>query len=180
MEILHPFHSNFQTTVRISLIKRPHNIDYNYKKIFIKKGDFNKMNLIQAYLIMFLTGGFLYCGIEILYRGYSHISMLFAGGLCFILVGVIQNILGESASIVGQMLLCGIMITGVEFLFGEVVNKYMHLNVWDYSAEQYNFKGQICLLYSNMWFLLSCPMIILHDYMEYILIGSHMPHYKIF
>lgn len=138
------------------------------------------MNPIQAYLIMFLTGGFLYCGIEILYRGYSHISMLFAGGLCFILVGVIQNILGDSASIVGQMLLCGIMITGVEFLFGEVVNKYMHLNVWDYSAEQYNFKGQICLLYSNMWFLLSCPMIILHDYMEYILIGSQMPHYKIF
>lgn len=138
------------------------------------------MNPIQAYLIMFLTGGFLYCGIEILYRGYSHISMLFAGGLCFILVGVIQNILGESASIVGQMLSCGIMITGVEFLFGEVVNKYMHLNVWDYSAEQYNFKGQICLLYSNMWFLLSCPMIILHDYMEYILIGSQMPHYKIF
>ncbi len=150
------------------------------KKIFIKKGDFNRMNPIQAYLIMFLTGGFLYCGIEILYRGYSHISMLFAGGLCFILVGVIQNILGDSASIVGQMLLCGIMITGVEFLFGEVVNKYMHLNVWDYSAEQYNFKGQICLLYSNMWFLLSCPMIILHDYMEYILIGSQMPHYKIF
>ena len=138
------------------------------------------MNPVQAYVIMFLTGGFLYCGIEILYRGYSHISMLFAGGLCFLLVGVMQGILGESASIVGQMLLCGIMITVVEFLTGEIVNRHMHLNVWDYSAEQYNFKGQICLLYSNMWFLLSCPMIILHDYMEYFLIGSQVPHYKIF
>ena len=138
------------------------------------------MNPVQAYVIMFLTGGFLYCGIEILYRGYSHISMLFAGGLCFLLVGVIQGILGESASIVGQMLLCGFMITVVEFLTGEIVNRHMHLNVWDYSAEQYNFKGQICLLYSNMWFLLSCPMIILHDYMEYFLIGSQVPHYKIF
>ena len=105
------------------------------------------MNPVQAYVIMFLTGGFLYCGIEILYRGYSHISMLFAGGLCFLLVGVIQGILGESASIVGQMLLCGIMITVVEFLTGEIVNRHMHLNVWDYSAEQYNFKGQICLIY---------------------------------
>ena len=138
------------------------------------------MNPVQAYVIMFLTGGFLYCGIEILYRGYSHISMLFAGGLRFLLVGVIQGILGESTSIVGQMLLCGIMITVVEFLTGEIVTRHMHLNVWDYSAEQYNFKGQICLLYSNMWFLLSCPMIILHDYMEYFLIGSQVPHYKIF
>ena len=101
------------------------------------------MNTIQAYIIMFMTGGFLYCGIHILYRGYSHISMLFAGGLCFILVGVIENILGENASIISQMLFCGIMITIVEFIFGMVVNRYMHLGVWDYSGEQYNFKGQI-------------------------------------
>lgn len=146
----------------------------------MKKRRFYSMNLIQAYIIMFLTGGFLYCGIEVLYRGYSHISMFFAGGLCLILVGAIQNLLGNSASIVGQMLLCGLMITAIEFIFGAVVNKYMQLNIWDYSGEQYNFKGQICLLYSNMWFLLSCPMIILHDYMEYILLGQSLPHYKIF
>lgn len=72
------------------------------------------------------------------------------------------------------------MITGIEFIFGEIVNRYMNLNVWDYSGEQYNFKGQICLLYSNMWFFLSCPMIILHDYMKYLLLGQSMPHYKIF
>ena len=138
------------------------------------------MNTIQAYIIMFMTGGFLYCGIEILYRGYSHISMLFAGGLCFILVGVIENILGENASIISQMRFCGIMITIVEFIFGMVVNRYMHLGVWDYSGEQYNFKGQICLLYSNMWFMLSCPMIFLHDYMEHILLGTAIPNYKIF
>ena len=138
------------------------------------------MNTIQAYIIMFMTGGFLYCGIEILYRGYSHISMLFAGGLCFILVGVIENILGENASIISQMLFCGIMITIVEFIFGMVVNRYMHLGVWDYSGEQYNFKGQICLLYSNMWCMLSCPMIFIHDYMEHILLGTAIPNYKIF
>ncbi len=144
------------------------------------KGVFNTMNPIQAYIIMFLTGGFLYCGIEILYRGYSHISMLIAGGICFLLVGVIQNILGESSSIIGQMVICGIMITSVELIIGIIVNRHMHLNVWDYSGEQYNFKGQICLLYSNMWFLLSGPMIIVHDYMKYHLLGIQIPHYKIF
>ena len=61
------------------------------------------MNTVQAYIIMFLTGGFLYVGIEILQRGYSHISMLLAGGLCFLLVGVVEHIAGESASLVGDV-----------------------------------------------------------------------------
>lgn len=138
------------------------------------------MNPVQAYIIMFFTGGFLYCAIEIFYRGYSHVSMLIAGGICFLLTGVIENILGDSSSLIGQMVICGLMITLVEFLVGMVVNKQMHLNVWDYSGQQYNLKGQICLLYTNLWFLLSCPLILLHDYLEYILLGVQMPHYKIF
>ncbi len=138
------------------------------------------LNPVQAYSIMFFTGGFVYCGIEILYRGFSHISMLFAGGLCFLLVGMVEAVLGESASLVAQMLFCGIVITGVEFLVGLLVNRQLHLNVWDYSAEQYNYKGQICLLNSNLWFLLSGPAILLYDFMRHILLGMAMPHYKIF
>ncbi len=138
------------------------------------------MSTIQAYVIMFLTGGFLYVGIEILQRGYSHISMLLAGGLCFLLVGVMENILGDSASLVGQMVICGLMITTVELLVGMLVNQKMHLGVWDYSKQQYNFKGQICLLYTNLWILLSGPVIITHDIMEHFLLGVPLHHYKIF
>lgn len=138
------------------------------------------MNVVQAYFIMFFTGGFLYCTIEILYRGYSHISMLFAGGLCFILVGVIENILGKSASLVGQMVFCGLMITGVELLVGMFVNGFLHLSVWDYSKQQYNLRGQVCLLYTNLWILLSGPVIFVHDFMRHILLGLPIPHYKVF
>jgi uncharacterized membrane protein len=138
------------------------------------------LNSLQAYTIMFFTGGFLYCGIEILYRGFSHISMLFAGGICFLLVGLVENLLGESASLVAQMLFCGMLITIVEFLFGIVVNRQLHWNVWDYSSEPYNYMGQICLFHSNLWFLLSCPMILLYDYLRHILLGMTLPHYKIF
>lgn len=138
------------------------------------------MSQIQAYIMMFLTGGFLYCGIEIVARGYSHISMLLAGGTCFLLVGAVQHLLGSSASFLSQMLFCGIMITTVEFIFGIIVNRQMHLNVWDYSGEQYNFMGQICLLYTNLWILLSCPMILLHDAMEHFLLGESIPNYRIF
>ncbi len=135
---------------------------------------------VQTYMIMFFTGGFLYCGMEILYRGYSHISMLLAGGICFLMIGVIENILGEAASIIGQMLVCGLMITAVELVIGMIVNRQLHLNVWDYSREQYNFKGQICLLNCNLWFLLSGPAIVLHDLLRYLLMGGEIPHYKIF
>ena len=137
------------------------------------------MTQFQAYSIMFFTSGFLYCSIEILARGYSHISMFLAGGTCFLLVGVVEHLLGNS-SIISQMFFCGLMITFVELIFGLIVNHHLHLNVWDYSKQQYNFQGQICLLYSNLWFLLSCPVIILHDYMEFLLLGNTLPHYRIF
>lgn len=75
------------------------------------------MTQIQAYSIMFFTGGFLYCCIEIIARGYSHFSMLLAGGTCFLLVGLIEYLLGDSASLLSQMILCGLMITFVELLF---------------------------------------------------------------
>ena len=138
------------------------------------------MNPAQAYTIMFFTGGFLYCALEILMRGYSHISMLLAGGICFVLVGAVQNLLGGQASLVGQMLLCSLMITVVEFVVGMIVNRYLHLAVWDYSGQQYNFRGQICLLYCNLWFWLSGPVIVLHDLMEHFLLNVPMQHYKIF
>ena len=138
------------------------------------------MTQLQAYSIMFFTGGVLYCGIEILARGFSHISMLLAGGTCFLLVGVVEHLLGSSTSVISQMLFCSLMITTVELLFGLVVNKQLHLQVWDYSQQQYNFQGQICLLYSNLWFLLSAPMIFLHDYMEFLLLGYALPDYRFF
>ncbi|MCD7826551.1 MAG: putative ABC transporter permease [Clostridiaceae bacterium] len=138
------------------------------------------MSQFQAYTIMFFMGGFLYCSIEVLARGYSHISMFLAGAVCFLLVGVVEAVLGSSASVISQMFFCGLMITFVELIIGLVVNRYMHLNVWDYSGQQYNFMGQICLLYSNLWILLSGPMIFLHDYMEYLLLGSKIPEYHLF
>ena len=91
-----------------------------------------------------------------------------------------QNLLGGQASLVGQMLLCSLMITVVEFVVGMIVNRYLHLAVWDYSGQQYNFRGQICLLYCNLWFWLSGPVIVLHDLMEHFLLNVPMQHYKIF
>lgn len=138
------------------------------------------MSQLQAYTIMFLSGGFTYCGVELIARGRSHISMFFAGGICFILVGFLEYILGSSVSFLSLMVLTGLMITIVEFAFGILVNRGLHLNVWDYSGQQYNFLGQICLFYTNLWILLAAPMILLHDIMRYLLMDIPLTHYRIF
>ena len=42
-------------------------------------------------LILFLIGGTAYYAVELLYRGYSHPSMFIFGGLCFLLIGFINE-----------------------------------------------------------------------------------------
>lgn len=122
------------------------------------------MNYITRLLFRFLVGGFAYGGIEILTRGYSHISMFIAGGLCFVFIGLLNEFLGEKLSFLSLMVLSALIITAVEFITGVIVNLWMGLGVWDYSYLPYNLKGQICLLFTNLWFLLSAPALLLDDF----------------
>lgn len=129
----------------------------------------------QQTLFLFLTGGFLYCGIETLFRGYSHVSMLMAGGLCFILIGHIR----KDMSLISKMFLSVFIITFIELFTGILVNIMLGWNVWDYSEQQYNLLGQICLLFCNIWFFLSLPAILCYDYLCYWLMGGEKPNYKV-
>jgi uncharacterized membrane protein len=137
-------------------------------------------NNTLKYILLFFIGGFSYCGIELLFRGYSHISMLVAGGICFVLIGLLNEIFPYKVSIISQMFISSLIITLVEFISGYIVNILLGLNVWDYSDLPYNFLGQICLLFSNIWFLLSLPAILLDDYLKYYLLGEEKPTYKVF
>jgi uncharacterized membrane protein len=44
-----------------------------------------------------------------------------------------------------------IFVTAIELIFGVIFNIILKKNVWDYSKMPFNFKGQICLLYSVFW-----------------------------
>lgn len=132
----------------------------------------------QKNAFFFLLGGFLYCGIETLFRGYSHISMVIAGGLCFMLIGKLGMIKKE-ISLPFRMLLSVLIITSVELVTGIIVNLYMGLQVWDYSGQQYNFMGQICLAFCNIWFFLSLPAILFYDYINYWFMNGRKPSYHI-
>ncbi|HHU74297.1 MAG TPA: hypothetical protein GXZ28_06715 [Clostridiales bacterium] len=139
-----------------------------------------RKNNFLKYILFFFIGGFLYGLIEIISRGYSHISMFLAGGICFILIGLINEVVSWKMSLISQMVVSAGIITIVELVFGLIVNVWLGLNVWDYSSKPYNFMGQICLLYTGYWFLLSPLAIILDDYLRYFLLKEEKPRYKIF
>ena len=46
-------------------------------------------------------------------------------------------------------------VTFIELVFGIFFNIILKQNVWNYSSRPFNFKGQICLLYSLYWVALS-------------------------
>ena len=49
--------------------------------------------LLDKYLFLFGSGGLLYILIELIWRGYSHWTMFALGGICFVFLGLINEIL---------------------------------------------------------------------------------------
>lgn len=137
------------------------------------------LNLFFKYLILFLVGGSLYYFIELISRGYSHISMFILGGICFITLGLLNEILDWTIPLIKQMLYGSIIITILEFVTGCIVNLWLGWNVWDYSNEPFNLLGQICLEYSIYWFFLSFVGIVLDDYLRYLWFNEEKPRYII-
>ena len=137
-------------------------------------------NNTLKYILLFFIGGYSYCIIEVLSRGYTHISMLVAGGICFVLIGLLNERTPRKMALLSQMVISAGIITIVELVSGLIVNVWLGLKVWDYSALPYNFMGQICLLYVNIWFFLSLASILMDDYLRYFLLGEEKPRYKVF
>lgn len=112
------------------------------------------MNKRKAYLIIFSLGACGYGMIEILWRGYTHWSMLTAGGLSFCGLSAIAEKFKKSGIIL-KAFLGGAFITAIELMFGIVFNLFFKKNVWDYSKLPLNLGGQVCALYSFFWVILS-------------------------
>lgn len=138
------------------------------------------MTKVKKYGVLALIGGIIYGALEILVRGHTHWTMVTLGGVCFIAVGLINEIIPWNMPLTVQMLIGSIIITALEFCCGCIVNLWLGWDVWDYSKLWGNFLGQICPLYSVIWYLVSLIAILLDDYLRYWLFGEEMPHYKIF
>lgn len=132
------------------------------------------------YIVLFLIGGVLFNLVEFLWRGYSFFEMTVVGGLCFVLIGGINELFPWDMALTSQMLLSAAAVTGVELVAGLIFNVWLGLGIWDYSDQCYQFMGQVCLLYFNLWFLLSAIGILLDDFIRWKFFDEEKPRYKIF
>lgn len=137
------------------------------------------MEQLKKYLILLIIGGSIYYLLEVLWRGYSHFTMFLLGGICFILIGLINERTNTShLPLITQQAIATLIITTLEFISGLILNLWLRLNIWDYSSLKYNFMGQICLRFSIIWFFLSLPAILLDDFIRYYLFGEDKPKYS--
>ena len=112
-------------------------------------------------LALFTVGGSAYVGLELLYRGRSHVSMFGAGGVCFLLLGQLRKKPLPGAVKVG---VGAGMITLVELTTGLLVNR--DHAVWDYRGLPGNFLGQICPMFTALWVPLSAAAMGLYGFAE--------------
>lgn len=105
--------------------------------------------------------------------------MFLLGGLCFIIIGALNEHLPWEMSIIKQSLIGSAIITGLEFIFGFILNIVLKLQVWDYSHLPLNILGQICLPFSLAWIGLSIVAIVIDDYLRWKLFNEEKPHYHL-
>ena len=137
-----------------------------------------KQSKIKKYEFLFFVGATIYVIIENLYRGYSHWTMFLLGGICFITLGLINEVIPWDMPLLLQMFIGGIIITVLELITGCVVNIWLGWNVWDYSELPFNLWGQISLFSSIVWVGLSLVGIVLDDYIRWKFFGEEKPHYR--
>ena len=107
-------------------------------------------NKLKKYSLLFLIGAVGYGAIEVIWRGFTHWSMMIAGGLCFIIFSLVAEKF-EKRNILIKASICALGVTAVEFLFGVLFNLVLKMNVWDYSNMPLNILGQICPLFTVLW-----------------------------
>ena len=134
------------------------------------------IKLIIKYVVLFVMGGLVYCGIELMWRERTHISSFIMGGTAILIVGGLNEGYDWDMPVWYQMLLSSLFITAMEYVVGINFNADYH--IWDYRELWLNIDGQICLGYSLLWGLLGLVGILLDDFIRWIFFGEEKPKYK--
>lgn len=96
--------------------------------------------------------------------------MFFAGGLGAVLLEFLCNGVFYALPLFVRCLLGAVILTLIEFTVGCVVNLGMGKKVWDYSDCPCQILGQVCLLYSVLWAVLSLPALLLLDLLHTLIV----------
>lgn len=122
---------------------------------------------VVEHLLFAAVGGWLYMAIEVMWRGYTHWSMGVLGGVCFVLVGLLDEI-QQHPPLILQMAQGAVICTVMELLAGLVLNVWLGLDVWDYSGVSGNLMGQVCPQFTLAWAALSAVAVWLENRLHWI------------
>lgn len=145
-------------------------------------------------VINFLVFGSIYLNMEIITRacckclvgfnnitkwslcGWTSLWMFPIGGLCAVLIGSLNDRPRYyNLKMWQQVIIGGSLISAVELITGVFFNLYLHLNLWDYSENKFNFMGQISLQNCILWYLLSVVVIWFDDLLSYYFYDEEKP-----
>ena len=105
--------------------------------------------------------------------------MFLLGGICFVFLGLINEVIPWQMPLWQQILIGAVGIMTLEFLTGCIVNLWLGWGVWDYSGIPGNLLGQICPQYFVLWLPVALAGIVLDDWIRYRKFGEERPHYRL-
>lgn len=139
------------------------------------------MKSFLKYMLLLTFSGYVYVCIELLWRGYSDISMMFCASIGVIPMIVLNNYYSYELDFAVQMGICSLFATGIEWITGLLVNT--DYSIWDYRNMPFaSPDGMVCVPYMILWGLLAALIIPLMDYIDWKLFGylpDVPPYYKI-
>lgn len=135
--------------------------------------------MLVKYAFLAWFGGSTYCALEVIWRGYSHWTMLVLAAVVFIIVGLLNEVWSWQTSLALQVVAGTALATALEFITGCIVNLWLGWDVWDYSDMPGNLMGQICPQYTLLWAALVLVAILLDDYIRWRFFGEEKPHYTL-
>lgn len=134
-------------------------------------------------LATFLLFGTIYYIIEVLYRGYSDISMFILAGFLSIFIGGLNELFSYEMPLQLQAFISMIFATVAEGITGILLNVVLKLEIWDYSNLPGTFFcGQCNVFFCAAWLILSVVCIVLQDCLIYYVlkINDERPHYHFY
>ena len=115
---------------------------------------------LASHVLRWMLGGVLYGGLEVIWRGHTHWTMMLLAALLCVPLDLANEHMPWELPLWLQAVLGGLAITEAELAAGLVLNRWLGLGIWDYSALPGNFLGQICPQFAVLWCLLAAPVII--------------------
>lgn len=129
------------------------------------------MKNIFKNIILFLVFGAIYCGMELIWRGHTDISMAIVGGLAATIIGTWNE--KTELKLIPQCLRGMCLITLLEGCSGLILNVWLKLQIWDYSNMPGQFFwGQCCIPYCILWFFLAGVAVFLDDWLRWLLFND--------